>query len=313
MRLNVIDMPEHWPDGNADGLVHSVYADVLNLSFDDIGHLVLDARGGTDDLPGTARIEETPGLDFRRLVVPGTHVSMRAGVLRVGGSRLTADFRNASRTVSAIEPIGIADRSLDETWWMTAWNLYLDTRSTAGFAVALDEQSSNSSLAEAIASRVRSTVPDLLSSASAGNLEHAGACLARLIGAGPGLTPSGDDFTVGFLLGLCTGSERNRQLAEHLARDCSQRSRASTDISRHYLGHAAVGRFAGSSVRLADAVVTGAGDMPTRLQTVLGAGASSGSDTAFGILCGLAVGADRPTRIVLTALQDEHLTKSMSK
>lgn len=312
MHLNVIDMPEHWPDGTADGSVHSVYAGVLNLSFDDGDHLALDARGGSDTLPGTARIGEAPGLDFRRLVTPGAPVSLRAGVLRVQGSPLTADFRTASRNRPSSEPMEFADGSPDNASWFAAWNLFLVARSVAGFAIALNHDAATSRLDGAIARRVRATVSELLRTASTGNVEFSRTCLARLIGAGPGLTPSGDDFTTGFLLGLRCGSASQRRFAERLADDCRRLSQASTDISRHYLGHAAAGRFAGSSIKFARAVLDGADDTEKRLRTVLGAGASSGSDTAFGILCGLAVSSEELTDLVVNALLGSRQTTGVS-
>ena len=135
------------------------------------------------------------------------------------------------------------------------------------------------------------------------------AALHRLLGTGPGLTPSGDDFATGFFLGMRSVSlhpGRQAFLGElthaTLAQSCD-----STDVSRACLEHAAAGRFSAPLTSLVKAIAAHTNDLPARLADVLAMGHSSGRDAAFGVLCGLAVGEPDLRARVITKLNNAHL------
>lgn len=61
----------------------------------------------------------------------------------------------------------------------------------------------------------------------------------RLLGAGPGLTPAGDDVIAGYLAGLCLLHHRNREAGELAARATGQ----TTHLSETLIEHAAHGEL----------------------------------------------------------------------
>jgi len=70
--------------------------------------------------------------------------------------------------------------------------------------------------------------------------------VTRLVGAGPGLTPSGDDVLVGLLAALLRGggsSPHSASVASWVSAAVVNNARRTTDISRHYLRLAARGHF----------------------------------------------------------------------
>jgi Protein of unknown function (DUF2877) len=112
----------------------------------------------------------------------------------------------------------------------------------------------------------------------------------RIIGLGPGLTPSGDDFLVGCLRGLwliARGATRERdllrQLRTALLPGLEDRT---TRVGAEFIRAALDGEFAEVLDRAAVALVS-----PVRMQTVVSAigqllaqGETSGTDTTYGLL-----------------------------
>jgi Protein of unknown function (DUF2877) len=106
------------------------------------------------------------------------------------------------------------------------------------------------------------------------------AAAGRLLGRGPGLTPSGDDVLAGFLIGATafgldiTGA---RQAICRLARD------RTTTLSAALLWHAAQGECIGELAALADAVGGRGGPEPAA-RRVLAVGHTSGAALAWGLV-----------------------------
>jgi len=142
-------------------------------------------------------------------------------------------------------------------------------------------------VARTMSARVRELVK------AAGRLDPpAEASVAGLIGLGPGLTPAGDDFLVGFLTGLrCTTGKKEERLEflSGLGKTIVRLSRRTNDISRTYLFHATRGQVSSKLAALADAIVSG--DRPDSLlpiaEDAMRVGHSSGMETVTGLLIGL--------------------------
>jgi len=127
--------------------------------------------------------------------------------------------------------------------------------------------------------RQRSTAPALVRAALAG--DPLAGPLLRLIGAGPGSTPAGDDVVVGVLAALrATGRDG---AAAAIARDAVPLFDRTTSASRMYLSAAADGRFAERVHEL----VQGLGSTTaarTAARSAAGWGATSGLDLLSGIV-----------------------------
>jgi len=110
--------------------------------------------------------------------------------------------------------------------------------------------------------------------------------LARLVGLGPGLTPSGDDALVGFLAALwaLTGSGGSVAAAVMDATDSATRT---SYVSMSYLRLAAAGLFAEPLRTLAASVAAGDPDATRAAARLCWAqGSTSGSDGIGGLLAG---------------------------
>jgi hypothetical protein len=106
---------------------------------------------------------------------------------------------------------------------------------------------------------------------------------SMIIGAGPGLTPSGDDMLVGFALALyCYRPD----LLPHLADLCQPYLNATTDISRYLLQDAFNGRFIAPLALLLLALQQNC-QIETRLAVAVDIGSSSGRDGIWGMHQGI--------------------------
>jgi len=115
--------------------------------------------------------------------------------------------------------------------------------------------------------------------------------VARLIGLGPGLTPAGDDFIIGWLAGLAlrAGNAPQREFLHYICAGIAPLGSATTSVSRQHLEDACALAF---SERLSDlCLAIGDAALGPRLATtvaaVLRVGASSGADAAAGVLFAL--------------------------
>ncbi len=110
-----------------------------------------------------------------------------------------------------------------------------------------------------------------------------------LAGLGPGLTPAGDDFLVGFLMALT--KEGNGQ--EKLSRACrliaNYAAATTTQLSARWLECAGEGHFGEEWHQLVRAINSGIdGQIAQAMTRILNTGATSGADA----LCGFFVGLD---------------------
>ncbi|MBT3398536.1 MAG: DUF2877 domain-containing protein [Rhodospirillaceae bacterium] len=312
MRLTVTDIPERFPTHVANGRAMSVHSRVMNIALNtNAGAVVtIDARRGAPLSPGTARLNAPDGMDFSRLVRPGAGLAMRAGILRVQGADLTFDFRNAVSTKWSDGPRWPRmDRSTLEAGWIETWLLFVDAAETSGFTAALLDGALSGGFDRALAHRVRTALPRLMRAAADTNFPDSWSSLRSLLGIGPGLTPSGDDFATGFFLGLgfSARSPRQQTFLRDLTRATLAQAHDSTDVSRACFEHAAAGRFSTPLTTLVEGIATHADNLPARLADALAMGHSSGRDAAFGTLCGLAVTEPELRTRVIDALDITYL------
>ncbi|NNE81336.1 MAG: DUF2877 domain-containing protein [Silicimonas sp.] len=103
-----------------------------------------------------------------------------------------------------------------------------------------------------------------------------------LIGRGPGLTPSGDDFLGGVMIALCAAGKGDA--AQNLWNTIQDRAFTDTnEISHALLSAAAKGQGSASLHRAMNALIDGGRDLDTALALVARIGHSSGWDALAGI------------------------------
>ncbi len=114
----------------------------------------------------------------------------------------------------------------------------------------------------------------------------------RLIGFGEGLTPSGDDFLVGFIASLhFLNDSRMGYLARRIKEVIELEKERTTFLSEKFLEYACRGRFSETILDLLETIFSGDRvEVKEAVRRCLDFGASSGRDTLLGVLEGLSLG-----------------------
>ena len=293
----------------ARGRVHSVFERACNIETR-TGELVTLLADTLGNVPHGIRLAG-PVAPFESWLMPGQNAILDSAALCVPDALIAVDlscaavWRGAVAAVPmdlcAMDPggaaIAVALRALRAT--------LVERAPEQGFAPLLAGASSaRSSIERAFATRLSHTLPLLARATERRDVTAVALAAARLVGLGPGLTPSGDDFIAGYLAALWSRAGFDTgidvilpSLADALA-PLFLRANA---ISRQMLGDAAHGRFAEHLVDVTVAISCG-GDVVDATAHALASGHSSGADTLCGLLFGYApdqaatLPPDRPQR-----------------
>lgn len=109
-----------------------------------------------------------------------------------------------------------------------------------------------------------------------------------LLGAGLGLTPSGDDFVAGYCSGLYLGGARYARHRMRIAETIDHASGATNILSHTMLRYCCRGRFYERVKDLLVALISGnTREVSDRASAMCAVGETSGADFSFGLLCAL--------------------------
>jgi hypothetical protein len=293
MRLHALSVGIEAPNTCFTGVVHSVFPHACNIRIDRDGLLTLVTQD-KPNLPQGIRLATPSGFSFRQHVQMGQPVACRAGILRVGGSELTVDLRTARRWHLDLGRLGLDLHRPDHAQaWTVAWLEWEALRPPGGISVLTDVHASASAFVTRLHLKASTTVPAILDATRASDVGVAAASLRSLIGLGPGLTPSGDDFVVGYLAGLrsAAGHELLRwKFLTAIGDSLSDAASRAGTISRAYLLAGARGHFS-EPISMLARQLSEATDMDSLRAATRGAlqiGHTSGADGVLGFLLGAA-------------------------
>ena len=112
--------------------------------------------------------------------------------------------------------------------------------------------------------------------------------LKKLLGNGPGLTPSGDDFITGFLLiRSIMSAERAHDIEKQIQLLEKQATKKTTALSANLIKYAATGQADERLINCAHWLLVGTGDPYRIKKELLSYGSSSGLDALAGMLSAL--------------------------
>jgi hypothetical protein len=302
---------------HARARVHSVFERACNFETR-TGELVTLLAQRLGNVPHGVRLAG-PAAPFGSWLIPGQNAILENSALCVPDAGMTVDlsaavvWRGAVATVSidlcstdlcSMDPDGAASavalRELRAT--------LVERAPEQGFAPLLAAPASaRSPIEHAFSARLSHTLPLLAQATERRDVMGVAGAAARLVGLGPGLTPSGDDFIAGYLAALWSraGLERDIDAMLHSLGDALAPLYLRTNaISRQMLSDAAHGRFAERLIDVTRAVA-GAGEVVDATMRALASGHSSGADTLCGLFFGYTTNQaapslpDRPPRRLL--------------
>lgn len=260
--------------------VHSVFDRVVNVQFEGERLLTL-AHRGADDAPDSVVVDLDSWSAFD--VAPGTRVrladsriDMEAGVsielddARPWQPRLPAYAKDTARLRANVPA---AQDCLDHQ------RRELGPRRAAG--------PDRTDLEATMVTAFRRNAAGLCDALAQNDETLVRERVDALVGLGPGLTPSGDDFLLGLLAVLNIPGSPGRAWRRIGSRVLEYARIHTHMISVAALRHAAAGRVRASVTDLCDALMHASPTSTLRaLQRVMRIGASSGSEIALGVLAG---------------------------
>ena len=263
------------------GFVHSVFNRTFNIRMLDSDELYTIASRELDNGPNTLIIDAEGFQDVGLL--ENDRVFVEDGLLHIG-NKLVIFSKNCEKWCSVLpeypEDLTVVTRNL------LIMKRYVDVYGKGG-GVKPDFTTDN--LFSKEVSRVLNEQSRLLiEELSAGRIDNALQHAKALIGLGPGLTPSGDDFLVGLFTilnvqgipfnGCLSFCEKVVELSKTLT----------NEISYMALKKASIGKVRESIIQLLSSVFyENEEKLLLSLNKVLSIGSSSGTDIALGLISGL--------------------------
>ena len=297
MRLNALSSGVEAPTNCFSGVIHSVFHHACNISLESNVLLTLVSLE-KGNLSHGIRLRTPPRFAFLHQFRVGQPVACRGGILRASGSDLCADLRTASLWHVDLKglQIDLRQRSTAQAWTV-AWLELGKHRQRNGLSAMIAaffpsrQNFATSCEVKALLGRAVESVPALMDATRNFEVDHAITALRPLIGLGPGLTPSGDDFIVGYLAGLWSagGSDPSRlRFMSSVGTWLSQAAAGTNAISRTYIKSAVNGNVSEPIATLAQRIGQAKSVESVReaTRTALSVGSTSGSDGVLGLLLG---------------------------
>lgn len=286
------------------GRVHSVYRQACNIETRQ-GTLVTLLSQGLGNLPHAIRCMLPHPVDFQARCSAGQTVVADRACLRIPPAGMALHLSGATTWRCALAACDVGAGS-EQTL-----RSLVDVRGTlrehapaGGFApLLLRDGQPSSALDQAMQRLLRQALPVLGRATSSADADIAAQALGQLVGLGPGLTPSGDDFIVGYLAALWSRSLLEpalRSLLAGLAEPIERLAAGTNLISRQFLLDAVAGEFSEALADLVSAMgVNDARRIRAAAARVVRIGHSSGADSLAGLLFGL-----RPSLLLGSACAD---------
>lgn len=297
MRLYALSACVEAPTTRFNGVVHSIFHHACNVRLEPNALLTL-VSSEKGNAPHGIRLGTPPGFTFLNRLRVGQPVACRGGVLRINGSELSVDLRTANPWHVNLDALRIDLHQYPQAQaWALAWFELETHRCKVGWPAMMEgpscaaRDSVTSATRTMLGRRGGQAVPLLLEATRNLKCDAAAAAIEPLIGLGSGLTPSGDDFLVGYLAGLrsTAGGEvlRERFLAA-IGAWLSTATGRTNAISAAYLDSAARGNVSEPIATLAQQLAHAQAPDDVRVATraALSVGYTSGADGVLGLLLG---------------------------
>jgi hypothetical protein len=271
----------------AQGEVEAVFERACTLALDG-GRAIAILTQPCGNHPHAVRLSCSPNLGrvLRRgmaVQVTRDRIGIDHGALAIllGGARSWYPDLQPGMFASdarAVDSVRAAERLLRERATRTQSEFFMAVLGADGLSTALT-------------ARVVDLLPRLSRAWRTVDARECMAAIACVIGLGPGLTPAGDDFIVGWLAGMTLTATSRPQLdfLRAVCADLGALRTATTPLSWQHLEDARALLF---SERLSDLGIAIARCAPatllrTRIDAQLAVGASSGGDAAAGLIAAL--------------------------
>ncbi|MGG1674385.1 DUF2877 domain-containing protein [Neobacillus sp. NRS-1170] len=275
-----VDFIQRLEDLKFTGIVHSVFNRTFNIKCFENGELYTIASSNVDNGPNTI-INDIDHFKSMEIKV-NERVHVEKDILLIG-NKLAVTINKAEKWESIIPAFPINDDILNRN--LVVMRKYIGIHGKGG---GIKRQVPNNpfeaEMSRTLNRRTNLLLDELAESRMSSAFDHA----ISIIGLGPGLTPSGDDFLVGVFTTfnmLNSPFYAGRSFCKGVV---SKAKTLTNDISWMALKKASIGKVRESIISLLNALlIENEEDLILSLNKVLNIGSSSGTDIALGLVCGL--------------------------
>lgn len=289
MKFNAVSIGVSVPQDDFDAVIQSVFDSSTNLRLMDKNRLITVLISDHYELPQGIRLD-AKDAPLQSLTV-GVRATCRSRILRFDSSPLTIDLRNAPIWEARLSHIDITKPSTKQALSLVwkALNRGQRLKGTDLIAEDLLQSEKGSSLTR----KLSQPVLELITATKHFDIQASAGAAQKMIGLGPGVTPSGDDILLGYLAGLWSvaGDDDQRfRFISNFGKALLSLAKETNEISRTYLYHAIHGQFSSSLIKLVNAFMEGSEErLRVAAKNAMRVGHSSGMDSVTGLLIGLAV------------------------
>ncbi|MBU5444343.1 DUF2877 domain-containing protein [Paenibacillus sp. MSJ-34] len=263
------------------GSVHSRFDRTVNVQCTENGELYTIAACTIDNGPNTIviRAGRLSGLG----IAAGDRVYADRAMLYVE-RKLAVSIADAAAWKSALPNYPLDDRRLRRNLIAAKAFVELEGKNGGMKRAAARDNLFDAEVSKRLEERSSSLLFALSKGDTAGARDHA----LTLIGLGPGLTPSGDDYLLGLFTIVNLPNSPLRRYRPLCADIANEAAGLTNPISHMGLIKAAAGQVRESVVELLRSLTDGDPEQAIRsLKAVLNIGSSSGTDIAMGLIHGL--------------------------
>lgn len=263
------------------GYVHSIFNRTVNIQSLENGELYTVACQEIDNGPNTLVIQ-VDCFNSINLAI-NDHVYVGKNVLHIA-NKLAMTVENAELWESMLPKYPQNVETLNRN--LTRMRDYIDNHGIGGGMKKSNHPNTafEIELLRMLEERTGSLLTELFNNRMSESIEKA----SKLIGLGPGLTPSGDDFLVGLFAVLNIQKSPRHPLKGFCKEVVKLAKPLTNDISYMAMHKASIGKVRESIISLINSILYGTEeDLILSLNKVLKIGSSSGTDIALGIVAGL--------------------------
>ncbi|SMQ62826.1 Protein of unknown function [Bacillus sp. OV166] len=263
------------------GFVHSTFKNTINIHCNENGELFTIASSQIDNGPNTLLINSA-SLEELNIDVNDV-VYVKSKMLHIS-NKLAISTNQAEKWAGILPEYPANTENISRN--LKRMIEYIDIHGKAGgMKKKVDAPSLfDIEMSRMLEERTKLLLNELLSNRMTSALHHA----VSLIGLGPGLTPSGDDYLVGLFTII---NLRNSPFYSHqsFCGEVLQKAKTLTnEISYMALKKASIGQVRESIIHLVHSILNGEeDDLYLSLNKVLNIGSSSGTDIALGLVSGV--------------------------
>jgi hypothetical protein len=264
-----------------NGFIHSFFDKTINIKCRDTGDLYTLACNRLDNGPNSlvVDINSFSNKSFEL----NNHVFSTGKILYIE-NKLVVSLENIKTWECSLPNYPLDDRRLTENLNIMRNHISIYGKSGGMKTNLQTKKTFEMEMSRMLEERSQSLLGSLVNKNMNDALHHA----IGIVGLGPGLTPSGDDFLTGLMTVLNIPNIPPNPFKEFCQQVVMRAKTLTNEISYMTLRKASIGKVRESIVHLLHSAINGdQKELLSSLEKVLNIGSSSGTDIALGLVSGL--------------------------